>query len=210
MEADFSKQITEFFAGRKKESPINYTDLRDKLNVILEKVSGDLPLSYAQSVYRRGSASFDHIHFPGASRMQLGIARVLRCADLDKDLREGEPSFYNERAEDAVIDYDGAMLALAKVKLTEEGIDYKLHNLHVAIDDDDWQFLFRPFKTAEGYAVYTKDRKGSTIKIEFNPQESSATVCLNESWTPSFWVSQTLSLPTITEEEIEKIRNLEV
>lgn len=138
MELDFSAEVPDFELHK---SNIHPHDIEKKLVDILETTMasnlnqvGIDNIDRLKAIYRRGSASFDHLHLVGVSRMQLGIARVIHVLGtsqygstlLDYDLVHNDENcgswYRDEEPQECFYKYDGEDLALAKVKLTEVGI----------------------------------------------------------------------------------------
>lgn len=150
MEVDFSDDIKDFNVTLRS---IDEELIEQALSSILDSsLKSDInqigidSVHRLKAIYRRGAASFDHIHMAGVSRMQLGIARVIHVLGiskfsssvLDYDLIHNDENcgswYLDERAEDVFFKYDNADLALAKVKLTEAGIQESSRNLVIDLE----------------------------------------------------------------------------
>lgn len=150
MELDFSAEVPDFELHKSNIPP---HDIEKKLLTILETAMGSSlnqiginNIDRLKAIYRRGSASFDHLHLVGVSRMQLGIARVIHVLGtstfsskvLDYDLVHNDQNcgswYRDETAEEVFFKYDDEDLALAKVKLTEAGIQENSRDLSINLE----------------------------------------------------------------------------
>lgn len=150
MEVDFSDDVPEF---KIVTHPLSDEVIEERLVRILEaSMASSLnqigidDIRRLKAIYRRGSASFDHLHLVGVSRMQLGIARVIHVLGtstfsskvLDYDLVHNDENcgswYRDEAAKEVFFKYDDEDLALAKVKLTEAGIQENSRDLSINLE----------------------------------------------------------------------------
>lgn len=155
MEADFSTQISDFFAKSEgeKQKPdkdairASLVRLLEGLFASSEKQQDINSVESLKAIYRRGAASFDHIHMVGVSRMELGVARVIHAiitsdiqsSALDFDLLKNDSTCKSWRLddlqEDVFINYSVIELGLAKVKLSEAEIPEIFRDLFIDLEE---------------------------------------------------------------------------
>ena len=141
MEVDFSDKIKELARNSKKDSTSSVSDrLSDLLNYKADLHNEDneqeITACQLKKVYRRGSAVYAHSHLVNKTRGQLALARVnnfIKLAEgkdtddnyrlVDKDILDGEETYYIEVASKAFVGFTDLELDLACLELIKAGVE---------------------------------------------------------------------------------------
>jgi len=123
MEVDFSEQIKDFVKNSKRNSSVSASESLSSLLEFKAQVHNDehenkITCEQLKKVYRRGSAVYAHSHLVNKTRGQLALARVNNFVKLaqgrevseayalvDKDILEGEESYYVKKPSEAFVGF---------------------------------------------------------------------------------------------------------
>ena len=215
MEVDFSEQIKDFVKNSKRNSSVSASESLSSLLEFKAQVHNDehenkITCEQLKKVYRRGSAVYAHSHLVNKTRGQLALARVNNFVKLaqgrevseayalvDKDILEGEESYYVEKPSEAFVGFTDLELDLACIDLIKAGIqkcDQDVDCFDLEYTDQEKKTLNKPFKMLsddEKFGVLVKNPdNGRNILVEFEKRMVRASLVELEITDPMYWSSK--------------------
>lgn len=192
MEYDFSDQIKDLAKNSKRSSCVSFAEcissiLEAKEKQYNEENENQITLDQLKKVYRRGSAVYSHSHLIDKTRGQLALARVNNFLKLskgrevsdsyrlaDKDILEGEETYYIETPSKSFVGFTDLELDLACIDLIKAGVekwdqDQEVEELEYS--EAEKKTLNKPFRLKgekKKFGVYVKSPKtGNIIVVKF-------------------------------------------
>jgi len=192
MEYDFSDQIKDLAKNSKRSSCVSFTEcissiLEAKEKEYNEENENQITLDQLKKVYRRGSAVYSHSHLIDKTRGQLALARVNNFLKLskgrevsdsyrlaDKDILEGEETYYIETPSKAFVGFTDLELDLACIDLIKAGVekwDQNQEAEELEYSEAEKKTLNKPFRLKgekKKFGVYVKSPKtGNVVVVKF-------------------------------------------
>ncbi len=224
MELDFSEQIKDLVKNSKRNSCVSFSEcissvLEAKTKEHNEENESKITSDQLKKVYRRGSAVYSHAHLINKTRGQLALARVNNFLKLvkgrevsesyrlaDKDIVDGEETYYVESAAKAFVAFTDLELDLACIELIKAGIekwDQNFDCFDLEYTEEENKTIGKPFKmllgSSEQFGVFVKNpENGKTLLVNFESgpsmvEESTADITSPDYWRAKFWTKKPIS-----------------
>lgn len=233
MELDFSDQIKDLAKNSKRSSCVSFTEcissiLEAKAKEHNEENENQITLDQLKKVYRRGSAVYSHSHLINKTRGQLALARVNNFLKLskgrevsdsyrlaDKDILDGEETYYIESPSKAFVGFTDLELDLACIDLIKAGIEKWDQNFDcpdLEYTKEEKETINKPFKitseSSKKFGVFVKNpNTGKLLFVNFegdkvSPEDNISDITSSHHWNSKFWTKKPIS-ESVSSEAVE-------
>lgn len=222
MEVDFSEQIKDFIRNSKRSSSVSLSEsvsslLEFKTNTHNEINEDKISCEQLKKVFRRGSAVYAHSHLVNKTRGQLALARVNNFIKMvrgeevneayklaDKDIKDGQETYYIESPSKAFVSFTDLELDLACLELIKAGIekwDQDIECSELEYTKQEKETINKPFKMSnDEFGVFVKNpENGRTSLVKFEKRRVRASLIKDVDvldslyWSAKFWTKKPIS-----------------